>query len=147
MSEVFAKHPSTVSTIAAHHTVVAIAEMEHQHSGATDKCTAKLQVCSSGSRILQQMDRGEPLVNIVAAGLKRFFWQNIIYCFGVPKRIAVDNAKQFDCHIFKDFCHQIEVEAAFTSAYHPQSNGVVKKANALIFTAIKKILEDQPKGK
>jgi hypothetical protein len=39
------------------------------------------------------------------------------------------------------------VEAAFTSVYHPQSNGAVKKVNALIFTAIKKILENQPKGK
>jgi hypothetical protein len=31
--------------------------------------------------------------------------------------------------------------------YHPQSNGAVEKTNTLIFTAIKKILEDQPKGK
>jgi hypothetical protein len=39
------------------------------------------------------------------------------------------------------------VEAAFTSVYHPQANRVVEKVNALIFTAIKKILENQPKGK
>jgi hypothetical protein len=39
------------------------------------------------------------------------------------------------------------VKAAFASMYHPQSNGVVEKANALIFTTIKKILEDQLKGK
>jgi hypothetical protein len=39
------------------------------------------------------------------------------------------------------------VEAAFTSVYHPQSNGAVEKANALRFTTIKKILEDKPKGK
>jgi hypothetical protein len=54
---------------------------------------------------------------------------------------------QFDCHIFKDFYHQMGVEAAFASVYHPQSNGAVEKANTLIFLAIKKILEDQPKGK
>jgi hypothetical protein len=57
------------------------------------------------------------------------------------------NAKQFDCHIFKDFYHQMGVKAAFTLVYHPQSNRAVEKANALIFTAIKKILEDQLKGK
>jgi hypothetical protein len=34
------------------------------------------------------------------------------------------------------------VEAAFNSVYHPQSNGALKKANTLIFSAIKKILED-----
>jgi IS30 family transposase len=60
--------------------------------------------------------------------------------------ITIDIAKQFDCHIFKDFSHQMGVKVAFTSVYHPQSNGAVEKANALIFLAIKKILEDQPKG-
>jgi hypothetical protein len=35
----------------------------------------------------------KPLVNIEAVGLKRFFWQNIICCFGVPRKIIVDNAK------------------------------------------------------
>jgi hypothetical protein len=39
------------------------------------------------------------------------------------------------------------VKAAFASIYHPQSNGVVERANTLIFSTIKKILEDQPKGK
>jgi IS30 family transposase len=60
----------------------------------------------------------------------------------VPRKITVDNTKQFDCHIFKDFCHQMGVEAAFASVYNPQSNGAVEKANALIFTTIKKILHD-----
>jgi hypothetical protein len=65
----------------------------------------------------------------------------------VPKEITVDNIKHFDCHIFKDFCRHMGVKAAFTSVYHPQSNRVVEKVNALIFTAIKKILENQSKGK
>jgi hypothetical protein len=89
----------------------------------------------------------KPLVNIATMGLKRFFWQNIICHFKVPRKITVDNAKQFDCHIFKDICHQIGVKAAFTSVYHPQSNWAMESANALIFSAMKKILEDQPKGK
>jgi hypothetical protein len=89
----------------------------------------------------------KPLVNIAATGLKRFFWQNIICHFGVPRKIIVDIAKQFDRHTFQDFYHQMGVEVAFTSVYHPQSNGAVEKANTLIFTTIKKILEDQPKGK
>jgi hypothetical protein len=39
------------------------------------------------------------------------------------------------------------VEAAFASVYHTQSNDAVEKANPLIFSTVKKILEDQPKGK
>jgi hypothetical protein len=48
--------------------------------------------------------------------------------------VVVNNAKQFDCHILKDFYHQMGV-------------GVVEKANTLIFMAIEKILEDKPQGK
>jgi hypothetical protein len=58
-----------------------------------------------------------------------------------------DNAKQFDCHIFKYFCHQMGVEAAFASIYQSHSNRAVEKENTLILSAIKKILEDQAKGK
>jgi hypothetical protein len=94
-----------------------------------------------------QWIEAKPLVNIAASGLKRFIWQNIICCFGVPREIAIDIAKQFDYHIFNDFCHQMGVKAAFVSIYHYESNGAVEKANTLIFTAIKKVLEDQPKGK
>jgi hypothetical protein len=47
----------------------------------------------------------KPLVNIAIAGLKRFFWQNIICMFRVPRKITIDNATWLDCHIFKDFYH------------------------------------------
>jgi transposase len=59
----------------------------------------------------------------------------------------VDNTKQLNFHIFKDFSHQMGVEAAFALVHNPQSNGVVERANALVFSVIKKILEDQLKGK
>jgi hypothetical protein len=36
MSEFFAEYSSTVSTIATHHTIMAIAKMGHQHSGAQE---------------------------------------------------------------------------------------------------------------
>jgi hypothetical protein len=39
------------------------------------------------------------------------------------------------------------MKVSFTSIYHPQSNGAVERANALIFEAIKKILEGEKKGK
>jgi hypothetical protein len=39
------------------------------------------------------------------------------------------------------------MKVAFASVYHPQFNGSVDRANALIFEAIKKILEGEKKGK
>jgi hypothetical protein len=39
------------------------------------------------------------------------------------------------------------MKITFASVYHPQSNGVVERANSLIFEAIKEILEGEKKGK
>jgi flagellin-specific chaperone FliS len=39
------------------------------------------------------------------------------------------------------------MKVAFASVYHPQSNRAIKKANSLIFEAMKKILEGEKKGK
>jgi hypothetical protein len=49
--------------------------------------------------------------------------------------------------MFNDFCHQVGTKVAFTSVYHPQTNGTVERADTLIFRAIKKILVGKKKGK
>jgi hypothetical protein len=84
---------------------------------------------------------------ITSKTAQKFFWQNIICRFGVPSELTVDNGKQFDSQDFKDFCFSIGTKLAFASVYHPQSNGVVERANGKIFTVIKKMLLDDKKGK
>jgi hypothetical protein len=49
--------------------------------------------------------------------------------------------------MFKDLYHQVRMKIAFTFVYHPQSNGAVERAKALIFEAIKEIIEGEKKGK
>jgi hypothetical protein len=88
----------------------------------------------------------KPLTNVSFASIRKLFWQNIIYRYGVPKHIIVDNAKYFDNAMLRDFCKQIGTKVAFASVYHPQSNGIVEMANSLFFEAIKKILEGEKKG-
>jgi transposase InsO family protein len=66
---------------------------------------------------------------IEARTAQKFFWQNIVCRFRVPSELTVDNGKQFDNQDFKDFCFSIGTKLAFASVYHPQSNGVVERAN------------------
>jgi hypothetical protein len=49
--------------------------------------------------------------------------------------------------MFKDFYRQVRTKVAFASVYHPQINGAIERANALLFEAVKKILEGEKKGK
>jgi hypothetical protein len=46
----------------------------------------------------------KPLARITLATVQKFFWQNIVCRFGVPKAIIVDNGTQFDAETFKAFC-------------------------------------------
>jgi transposase InsO family protein len=79
------------------------------------------------------------LANITAPTIQKFFWQNIICIFRVPRELIVDNRKQFDCHSFKGYCKTLGTHVKFSSVYHPQSNGVVERANELIFSGIKSV--------
>ncbi|WVZ63795.1 hypothetical protein U9M48_013400 [Paspalum notatum var. saurae] len=91
--------------------------------------------------------KAKSLQTITSTTLQKFFWQNIICRFGVPKELTVDNGKQFDSTSFRDLCFRIGTKLCFASVYHPQSNRAVERANEVIFVGIKKNITDLPKGK
>jgi ribonuclease HI len=61
----------------------------------------------------------KPLATITSTTVQKFFWQNIVCRFGVPKAITVDNGIQFDAGTFKDFCDRIGTKIHFASVRHP----------------------------
>jgi hypothetical protein len=89
----------------------------------------------------------KPLATITSVIVQKFFWQNIVCRFGVPKAITVDNGTQFDDETFKEFCYQIGMKIHFASVRHPESNGLVERANGTIMTGIMKLIFNQPRGK
>jgi ribonuclease HI len=86
----------------------------------------------------------KPLAIITSATVQKFFWQNIVCRFGVPKAITMDNGTQFDAETFKDFCDQIGTKIHFASVRHPESNGLVERANGIIMTGIMKLSSISP---
>jgi hypothetical protein len=60
-----------------------------------------------------------PVATITLATIRKFFWQQIIYRFGMPKELTVDNGKQFDCQDFREYCRSIGMKFRFASVYHP----------------------------
>jgi hypothetical protein len=89
----------------------------------------------------------KPLATITSATVQKFFWQNIVCRFGVPKAITVDNGTQFDAETFKDLCDRIGTKNHFALVRHPESNGLVERANGIIMTGIMKLIFNQPRGK
>jgi hypothetical protein len=89
----------------------------------------------------------KPLATITSATVQKFFWQNIVCRFGVPKAITVDNGTQFDAETFKVICGRIGTRIHFASVRHLESNGLVERANRIIMTGIIKLIFNQPRGK
>lgn len=65
----------------------------------------------------------EPLATITNQKMINFDWKCIVYRFGIPKVIIVDNGKQFDGKKFKNFCEGLTIDPRFFSVAHAQSNG------------------------
>jgi transposase InsO family protein len=91
--------------------------------------------------------KAKPLATIALAIVQKFFWQNIVCHFSVPKAITVDNGTQFDAETFKDFCDRIGTKIHFASVRHPESNGLAERANGIIMTGLMKLIFNQPRGK
>ena len=89
----------------------------------------------------------KPLATITFVIVQKFFWQNIVCRFGVPKAINMVNGTQFDAEAFKEFCEQIGTKIHFASVRHLESNRLVERANDIIMTGIMKLIFNQPRGK
>jgi transposase InsO family protein len=68
------------------------------------------------------------------------FIKSIVFRFGVPHSIIIDNGTNFTSKEFKDYCEGLGIKLKFASIAHPKTNGQVEKANGLICSRIKKRL-------
>jgi transposase InsO family protein len=91
--------------------------------------------------------QAKPLATITSTTIQKFYGKNIIYRFGVPKALIVDNGTQFDSEAFRSFCNQVGMNIHFASVRHPESNGLVERANDIILSGIMRSIFNLPKGK
>jgi transposase InsO family protein len=68
------------------------------------------------------------------------FIKSIVFHFGVPYSIIIDNGTNFTSKEFKSYCESLGIKLKFAFVTHPKTNGQVKKSNGLICNRIKKRL-------
>jgi cleavage and polyadenylation specificity factor subunit 1 len=68
-----------------------------------------------------------PLSNITADTIATAFWTHWISRFGSPKTITTDQGTQFESAVFKQLANLIGSKHFHTTAYHPQSNGLIER--------------------
>nr|GEW55083.1 reverse transcriptase domain-containing protein [Tanacetum cinerariifolium] len=77
------------------------------------------------------------VATITGSQVKKFVWDNIVCRFGLPGEIVSDNGKQFSDNPFKNWCDKLNITQRFASVKHPQSNGLVERANRSLGEGIK----------
>jgi hypothetical protein len=98
-------------------------------------------------RIFYQMDRGEGSIHNNIEDCPEILLAKHCLPLRSPIRAHSWQWQAIYSQDFKDFCFSIGTKLAFASVYHPQSNRVMERANGKIFTAVKKMLVDDKKGK
>jgi hypothetical protein len=93
------------------------------------------------------VDRSEGNLHHNNKNNSKFIWKNIVCHFGGTLRANSGQGKQFDNQDFRDFYASLETKVVFASVCHPQSNGVIERANGKILTSIKKRFLKDKKGK
>ncbi|GJT78638.1 reverse transcriptase domain-containing protein [Tanacetum coccineum] len=89
--------------------------------------------------------KAKPVATITGNQVKKFVWDNIVCRFGLPGEIVSDNGKQFRDNPFKDWCEKLCIRQCFASVKHPQTNGLVERANRSLGEGIKARLDERSK--
>ncbi|GKE69418.1 reverse transcriptase domain-containing protein [Tanacetum coccineum] len=106
----------------------------------------KGQVFNSHYRLFYEVDRAKAVATINDNQVKKLAWDNIVCRFGLPREIVSDNGKQFSDNPFKDWCEKLNITQCFASVKHPQSNGLVERANRSLGEGIKARIGERNKN-
>ena len=78
-----------------------------------------------------------PIKNITAEIVLDTFIETWVSRFGVPGKITTDRGSQFTSGTWADWCGEMGVLHIVTSAFHPQSNGLVERSHRQIKDALR----------
>ena len=84
----------------------------------------------------------EPLANIRDVDVKKFLWENIVTCFGIPHTLILDNGLQVDSKSFRKYCYEIGITNRYSTLAYPQGSEQAKAVNKVIESGLKKRLDD-----
>ena len=107
-----------------------------------------LPISARGSRfVLVIMDyftkwaEAYPLPNQEAETIAEVFVTQFACRYGVPLTLHTDRGKNFDSKVLQSICKLLEIDKTLTSGYHPQSDGLVERANRTIENIISKYVQ------
>lgn len=78
--------------------------------------------------------------NIEAITVADLLVKEFICRFGIPRQIHSDQGRQFESEVFQQICLLFDIDKTRTTAYHPQSNGLVERFNRTLLNMLTKVV-------
>ena len=112
-----------------------------------------LPITEKGNRyIIVAMDyltkwpEAKAITNIKAETVAKFIYEEIICRHGVPEEILSDKGTSFLNQVIRELCEKFQTKHRLTSAYRPQTNGMIERFNRTIGECIAKLLSDKKRN-
>ena len=103
--------------------------------------------------ILTVVDKATRMVHLIpcrktttAAEAAKMYWDNIVKLHGVPTVLYSDRGTQFTSQFWKTLWGLTGTQLRYSTAYHPQTQGVVERMNAVVGQMLRCIIHEQKSG-
>lgn len=96
-----------------------------------------LTVCDYGTRYPEAFPLKTTTSKDVAEALLDHFSR-----MGIPEEILTDRGSNFTSQLIQELYHMLGIRSIRTSAYHPQTDGMVERFNGTLKTGIRKFIMD-----
>ncbi|CAB4421453.1 unnamed protein product [Rhizophagus irregularis] len=87
---------------------------------------------------LTKWPEARALPDAKASSVVSFFYEDIICRHGCPKEILTDRGSHFVNEMLNSLCDELGVKHRLSTAYHPQTNGLVERFNRTLCEALAK---------
>ena len=84
--------------------------------------------------------------NMEAKTCAKILVEEVIVRLGVPNKIHSDQGRQFESHLFAEVCEMLQIEKTRTTAYHPQSDGMVERFNRTLCSMLSTLVDDNQRN-
>ena len=91
---------------------------------------------------LTKWPEARAIPNAKASLVVLFFYEDIICRHGCPKEILTDRGTHFVNEMLDSLCENLGVKHKLSTAYHPQTNGLVERFNRTLCEALAKYINE-----
>jgi hypothetical protein len=70
-------------------------------------------------------------------GFAKLFIREVFPHYGLPRHIISDRGRQWNSDFFRELCDRVGIRLNLSTAYHPQTNGLVERTNEVVETALR----------